>query len=418
MSIVVVIILIFLNGYFSLAEVALISVSREELEQRKELHELNAVRILKLIKNPEEFLSAVQVGTTLLGLLEGIYGGGIIAAQLEHMILRTGMDPTIAHFAALIFGIGMITYLTIVFGELVPKSIALKMPLRISLSIAPSLLVFSKIAYPFIKLLTVSTRLILKTLKIKGTENKMFSEKDLMQILATAYKQGTLEQLDLWFHQNVFGFNRLKAKNIMKSSKFVMSIDRNWNRGQILAYVGKRPYSYFPIYENESSNIIGTLDIKLFLTGKGQDWQDAIIPPCKVKAELKVKEMFQIFKTKRIAFCTVIDKSEQYIGIVAMQDIMEGIFGDLPEKESYAAYFYSIDANTWIADAHIHLQRIRNTLSLPWIRDYEQSYLEIGEMFTGECERLGTEILDLNGIKIEINKGSISNPESLKITRY
>jgi len=416
MSILIVLLLILLNGYFSLAEIALISVNRNELEEREHMHDINAERILKLIKDPEEFLSAVQVGTTLLGLLEGIYGGGIVANQLEQLLLGIGLDKTISHISALSLGIGAITYLTIVFGELVPKSIALQIPLKISLRIAPSLLFFSKVAYPFIKLLTISTRAILRFLKIKTTGNKVLSEKELMQILGTAHQQGTMEQLDLWFHQNVFRFNRLKARNIMKVAKFVMSVDEQWDRKKILAYVGKRPYSYFPIYKQTEENIVGILDIKLFLTSTSADWKEAIIPLFAVDQDTKVKEMFQLFKAKRVAFCTVVDQNKTYLGIVAMQDIMEGIFGDLPEKETYAEYFYALDEKTWIADAHIHLQRIRNELHLPWIRDYEGRYFEIGEMFAGECERLKASSIDVNGVKITLFKGKISNPESLRIT--
>src|ERR1700760_4644161 len=119
MAFVIILVLILLNGYFSLAEVALITVSNAALTGEQSRNNRKAFEVLQLIKDPEEFLSAVQVGTTLVGLLEGIYGGGLVASQLEHWFAGWGFSPLVSHVSALVLGIGVITYFTIVLGELV-----------------------------------------------------------------------------------------------------------------------------------------------------------------------------------------------------------------------------------------------------------------------------------------------------------
>src|SRR4051812_46493851 len=170
MTILTILLLIVLDAYFSLAEISLISVNKIDLTDEQSRNNIKAAQVLQLIKSPEEFLSAIQVGSTLLGLLEGIYGGAKVAEQLDHWFLTLGMSNLTAHTAAIVLGIGAITYITIVFGELVPQSIGLHMPLRVSLAIAPSLLLFSKVLYPFIKLLTMSTRFIISMVSLKTAD--------------------------------------------------------------------------------------------------------------------------------------------------------------------------------------------------------------------------------------------------------
>lgn len=416
MAFIIIILLIILNGYFSLAEIALISVNDAELAGEQNKNNARAFAVLQLIKDPEEFLSAVQVGITLLGLLEGIYGGDLVAAKMESWLIVNGMNQLFAHIVSLIAGIGAITYLTIVFGELVPKSIALQIPLKISLAIAPSLRLFSEILYPFIKLLTATTRFVLSSLSIKASDNQKITEKDLKRILSTAYKQGILGKQQLWMHENVIAFDHLTARSIMKPARIVTSLSHDWNREQVLEIIRKRPYSYFPVYKDDPANVIGVIGTKdFFLNGQG-NWHSLIVPGCSVPGGMTARDIFIKFKEKRFDFATVADNTNRFIGIVAMQDIMEGVFGDIPEREDYALYFYQQGDKQWIAESFIHLQRIRNTLNLPWLRDYEFKYLSLWELFAGESDQVKNNTLVLNGVSFQITAGTKEDPQTIQIT--
>jgi putative hemolysin len=416
MAIIVIILLIILNAYFSLAEIALVSVTDSQLSDETFKNNPKAVQVLKLIKNPDEFLSAVQVGITLLGLVEGIYGGDIVARELEVWLVSIGVSTLIAHISSLIVGIGLITYLTIVFGELLPKSIALQIPVRISLAIAPSLSVFSKIIYPFIRLLTVTSRYFLSLFHIESTDNKKYSEKDLRRILSTAYKQGILEKQQLWLHQNVITFKNLTAKRIMKPARIVAAVPFESSREQVKELIEEKPYSYFPVYEGDKNNISGIVSTKTFLLHDDQEWHKTMLDACAIPAEMAARDIFSIFKEKRVDFGIVRGGQNEYLGILAMQDIMEGVFGDMPELEEYSAYFYAQSPRIWVAEGFIHLQRIRNTLSLPWLRDYEGKYLILSELITGETVNLKEgEPLVLNGVGFQIIAGTREQPEKISI---
>ncbi|TKT89382.1 HlyC/CorC family transporter [Dyadobacter frigoris] len=417
MAILVIILLIILNGYFSLAEIALVSVTDSEMSDENFKNNPKAAQVLKLIKNPDEFLSAVQVGITLLGLVEGIYGGNIVAKELEISLVEIGVSDFAAHVSSLIVGIGLITYLTIVFGELLPKSIALQIPVRISLAIAPSLSLFSKIIYPFIKLLTVSSRYLLSLLPIQSQGSKKYTEKDLRRVLSAAYKQGILEKQQLWLHQNVITFKNLTAKRIMKPARIVAAVPVIWDRQVLKEFIEKRPYSYFPVFTEHEDNITGIVSTKIFLLNDEQDWQKTTLEACSIPADMAARDIFSIFKEKRVDFGIVRDPAGRYLGIIAMQDIMEGIFGDIPELEEYSDYFYSKSEKVWIAEGFMHLQRIRNTLSLPWLRDYEGKYLSLAELITGETANVKDgDPLVLNRVSFRVIAGTNQDPEKVSIT--
>ncbi len=416
MGFIIIILLIILNGYFSLAEMALISVNNAELAEEESKNNQRAFQVLQLIKDPEEFLSAIEVGTTLLGLLEGIYGGGMVAAQLDHWFLILGLSGTTAHIAALIIGIGTITYLTLVFGVLVPMSIAIQMPLKVSLAVAPSLVLFHKALYPFIKLLTRSTRFILSVLSIKKADHKKISERDLKGMLGTAYKQGLLGQQQFSMHENLFAFNDLKAKNIMKPARIIVCISNDLTREQVTKKIRERPYSNFPVYQDDPGQIIGVIHVKAFFLNATEDWHDCINYNCSVQENAAVRDVFSAFKEKKVEFGIVRGEGKKFMGVIAMQDIMEGVFGDIPELEDYTSYFYQKSEGIWIAENFIHLQRIRNTLNLHWLRHYEAKYLSLADLFAGESALLtdgGT--ITLEGVTFKIISGSRDNPQTIRI---
>jgi putative hemolysin len=408
----IIILLIILNGYFSLAEIALVSVNDTDLAG--ELGNPKASQVMQLIKDPEEFLSAVQVGITLLGLLEGIYGGSIAAGQLESWFIKTGMSNLTAHILSLVTGIGIITYLTIVFGELVPKSIALQMPLRVSLAIAPSLRLFSQILFPFIKILTASTRLILSSFSIKHANNKKITEKDLKRILGAAYQQGTLGKQELWMHENVFSFNYLRARSIMKPARIIVCLSYDWPREQVVEMIRKRPYSNFPVYKNEPGNIVGIINTKDFFLNETASWQQIIKFNCSVPEDMTTKDIFNTFREKKLDFGVVTGEAKQFLGILAMQDIMEAVFGDLPEREDYSPYLFVIAEKVWMAEDFIHLQYIRIQLSLPWIRAFESTYVNLAEFMTGESQ--GKKAFIKSGTTFEVMSKDKNGNSKIKIT--
>ena len=391
MVFIVILLLILLNGYFSLAEIALVAVKKGQLEAAAEKGSKGAVQALRLSNDPEGFLSAVQVGITLLGLLEGIYGGDMVATWLAPILVKAGVTEWLAHGLSLVLGIGLITYFTIVIGELLPKSIALQVPLKVSLAIAPSLVLFSKIAYPFIRMLTWSTRILLRAFKVKTQDQEQVSEQDLLRMLSTAQQQGVLEKEELWLHQNVFAFGDLTAGRMMKPLTLVRCLNERWTREEVISLMQQYPYTHFPVYRDEVTNVMGILSAKAFFLNRKDRWQGCIHKGLQVPETMVAKEVFRRLNEVRSDFALVTDETQQVSGILTMQDIMEGVFGDIPELETYSDYFYKLGAHEWQAHGFIHLQRIRRVLGLQWLRDYETTYLSIQELLEGELGHLPAE---------------------------
>src|SRR5215204_2728252 len=155
-----ILLLILINAYFSATEIALISVKKFRMQEETDKGNKNAGEILKLLKRPDEYLSSIQIGITLVGVFEGLYAGKSLQAYLEPVLFSWGMPSWSIHALSIVLGIGLITYISITIGELLPKSIALQFPEKVALRIVPSFRLFSFIAYPFVKLLTGSTRLL------------------------------------------------------------------------------------------------------------------------------------------------------------------------------------------------------------------------------------------------------------------
>lgn len=204
MEILVIFILTLFNGFFALSEIALVSVKRSSIEHLVAKGSSKAKVVLQLLENPENFLSSVQVGITLIGIISGAYGGATLTDDMENVISTFTFLKNYHHIISLVTVIGGITYFSIVIGELVPKTIAMNNAESIALFCVPVIKYFTLITYPFVKLLSVSTNLILKIFGVKGNESENISEDELRFMLKNARKQGVLEKDESEAHLNLF----------------------------------------------------------------------------------------------------------------------------------------------------------------------------------------------------------------------
>ena len=213
MELLIIFVLTFLNGFFALTEIALVSVKRSRIEHLAARGNKRAKTVLILLENPENFLSSVQVGITLIGIVSGAYGGAALTDDLEgYLSVFTFLHPYV-HDVSLVIVIGGITYFSIVIGELVPKSIAMNNAETIALTCVPVIKYFTYATYPFVKLLSVSTKLILKISGLKENEAEKISEEELLFLLKNAGKHGVLEKEESQVHQNLFSFTDQTARS-------------------------------------------------------------------------------------------------------------------------------------------------------------------------------------------------------------
>src|SRR5690554_4091135 len=307
MEIFIILLLILLNGFFALSEIALVSVKRSRMEHLASQGNTRARTVLDLLKNPENFLSSVQVGITLIGIISGAYGGATLTRDLEVYLNSWGILQSFVPAVSYIMVIGGITYFTIVIGELVPKTIAMNNAEKISLFTVPIIKYFTIATYPFVKLLSGSTALILKVLGIKENPEEKITEDELRYLLKSARVQGVLEKEESEIHHNLFSFTDQTAKSLLTHRSEVEWINLNKERQAIFDQLKESVHSKFVVSSGDLDNVQGVITIRDFLENFNKadfKWTDIIEEPIFIAQSTPAFKILNLFMKKR-----------QYIGI-------------------------------------------------------------------------------------------------------
>src|SRR5690606_20327245 len=262
MELIIIFVLTLLNGFFALSEIALVSVNKSRIQHLADQGNKKAQLVLRLLDNPENFLSSVQVGITLIGIVAGAYGGATLTDDMVGFLSQFSFLGGSVQSISMIIVIGTITYFTIVLGELVPKTIAMNNPENIALTCVPIVNVFTKITYPFVKLLSLSTKLILRILRIKENDSERVSEDELRFILKVAGKQGVLETEESQAMQNLISFTDQTAKSLMTHSFEVEWIDYHSTKEEIFDKIKESAHSRFLVGEGSLDVLKGVVYVK------------------------------------------------------------------------------------------------------------------------------------------------------------
>ena len=337
MEIVILILLTLLNGFFALSELSIISVNKNRITQKAKQGSNSAKTVLQLLESPENFLSAIQVGITLIGIVSGAYGGAALSDDMKNWLVKIDFLAPYAGTLSIVLVVGLITYFSIVIGELIPKTLALGNADKIALTVAPAIKVFTFITMPLVKLLSGSTNLVIKVLGIKEPAEEKMSEEELRQIIKTAGKQGVLAKEEIQLHQNIFTYSELRAKNLRTHRMDVEYIDINQPLETIKAVIQRSAHSKFPVAEGNFDNIIGILTAKRFYEhlaeDTGQPLKDILQQPIYIPETMMANVVLNIFKNQKQYLGIVVDEFGSIEGIITLHDILEAIVGDLPDLD-------------------------------------------------------------------------------------
>jgi len=335
MELLIISILIFLNGFFALSEIAIVSSRKSRLEQLRNQGRKGASTALKLLTDSESFLSAVQVGITLIGIITGVYGGINIADDFTPFFEKFPLFRNFAEEIALAVTVIAITYFSILIGELVPKTIALSNPEKVAVKIAVPIYYFSVIFYPVVRFLSLSTSLVNRILGIKKL-NDYLTETDLRYILKTASREGVIENDQNLIHEKVFYFSDKKAKHIMTHRMEVEWINLNQSFSQIKKGILKSRHSRLVCCTESLDDFQGILNVKDFLKAVSESGKinirelmtQALIVPESADAY----KVLNLFRINQVYFCIVVDEYGGLEGIITLHDILENLIGDIPEE--------------------------------------------------------------------------------------
>jgi putative hemolysin len=347
MEIIILGILILLNGFFSLSEIALVSSKRTRLEQLKLNGSKGAEVAQRLLANSGNFLSAVQVGITLIGIITGVYGGMNIADDVTPFFVQFEITSVYAHEIALTLTVLVITYISIVIGELVPKTVALSNPERIAVKVAPVIYYFSSAFYPFVKLLSVSTNLVIDLIGVKK-RNEHMTEADLRQIIKLATYEGVIEKEQNIIHEKVFYFSDKKAKHIMTHRTDVEWLDIAKPEDEIKEDILKVQHSKVICSRDNLDNFQGVLYLNDYYKSKTLDQElnikNLLVQPVIVPENADAKRVLNQLRHKKIHICIVVNEYGGLEGIITLHDIIENIVGQIPDEgETYEPDIFKRD---------------------------------------------------------------------------
>lgn len=417
MELLIIFILTFVNGFFALSEIAIVSVKKNRMEHLAAQGNSRAKMILKLLENPENFLSSVQVGITLIGIVSGAYGGATLTDDMEGYLSSFLFLQPYTHDISLVIVIGGITYFSIVIGELVPKSIAMNNAEAIALVCVPVVKYFALTTYPFVKLLSLSTKLILKIIGLKENGNERISEEELLFMLKSAGKQGVLETEESQVHQNLFSFTDQTAKSLMTNRKELEWIDYNNDKKDIFNQLRESVHSKFIVGDGSIDNIKGVITIKDFLENHNREnfkLDDIISNPIFFSLDTPAFKILNVFKSKKQYIGIVTDGNKGVEGIITLHDLMEAIVGDLPDKDETdehniikrANNTYLINGKTPIYELNQYFQReiIKNDLPRyttisGFMLDHLRTIPNAGDQV--KYNNLEFEIMDMDGNRID-----------------
>jgi len=417
MEFVVIGILIILSGFFSLAEISLISSKPSRLEQMKTEGRAGAETALALIKNSENFLPAIQVGMTLIGITMGGYSGLSIAENFTPFFEKIEFLRNSAPKISLIITVIVITFFSILFGELAPKTIAFSNPEIIAVRVAPIIRYFSAIFYPVVKLLSASTSFITGILGIKNSRNHT-TEAEIKQMLKIASREGIIEKEQNFIHEKVFYFSNKKAKHIMTHRMEMEWIDVEETTGEIREKILKSPHNRLVCCKKNLDNFIGILSVKDYLAaGNNMDKRRLISllsQPLFVPESAETYKVLQLFREKRLHFCVVVNEYGSIEGIITPHDILENLIGDIPEEgEKYEpdifirddkSFLVSGDASVEILDGifenyQTNLEDVEYTTVAGFVLSKIDKIPQVGDKVTFDDYII--EIVDIDGKRID-----------------
>lgn len=366
-EIVVIFALLVANGIFAMAEIAVVSARKARLRRLGDQGDARARIALELAESPNRFLSTVQIGITLVGIFAGAFGGATLAAKLAVPLGRVGwLEP---HADKIAFGIvvAVITYFSLVLGELVPKRFGLSNPEGIALLIARPMNWLSKAAGPVVGFLSASTEGLLRVLGFKPEKEATVSEEEVRVMMQEGLRAGAFNRVESEIVHSALEMDQLPVREIMTPRPKVIWLNQEDAHEQIWHKIVVSNHSYFPVYHGTRDHTVGVVSVKAIYAnlaaGVGVKLKDLMVPPLIVPESQTVLQLVETFKTSGRHIALVTDEFGSIVGLVTLNDVMEAIIGEFPTQGQRARpEAKRRDDGTWLIDAMIDLQSVESAL--------------------------------------------------------
>ncbi len=415
MEILIIFFLILLNGVFSMSEIALISARKNRLETAAKKGNTNAKVALDLANSPNKFLSTVQIGITLIGILTGIYSGEKITDDVK--LFYDGFAALQPYSPSLSVGtvVVILTFFSLVFGELLPKRIGLNYPEAIAKGVAVPMKVVSIVTMPFIWLLTTSTDFILDILKIKPTADGKVTEEEIKAIIKEGTEGGEVQEIEQDIVERVFHIGDRKVNSLMTHRQSIVYLTMDDTVEELKAKVLEELHTVYPVCQENLDEVIGVVKLKdLFLNfEKGNfDLKSITIDPFYLIEHTSAYKALENFKKTKGHYALVTDEYGVFQGIITLNDILEALVGDASDFDEDEYQLTANDDGTWYVDGHYSLHDFLTYFDMDELtNDYDVTTVsglimtELGNIPSqGDVliwNKFELEVTEMDGIKID-----------------
>ena len=410
--------LIVLNGLFAMSEIALVTARRARLAKLAEEGDASAAVAVRLHDNPTRFLSTVQVGITSIGILNGIIGEAVLAAPLARWLQSFGMEAGSSRIAATALVVVVITYVSIVVGELVPKRIGQFNPEGIARRVARPMYWLALVARPFVRLLAGSTDAILRLLGKQPSSQEGVIEEEIHALLEEGSESGAIEQQEHDMVRNVFRLDERPINSLMVPRNNIVYLDTTLPLEDNLRRVSESEHSRFPVCRDGLDEVLGILSAKHLLNqtlkGGPTDLTAQLMPVVYVPESLSGMDLLEQFRASDAHMVLIIDEYGEINGLVTLQDVLEAVTGEFKPRSQEDAWAVQREDGSWLLDGLIPIPELKDRLELKSVPEEGRGrYLTLsglvmwlsgrlpqtGDVMTWENWRL--EVVDLDGKRID-----------------
>jgi putative hemolysin len=392
---ILIIFLLFLaNGAFSMAEIAVVSSSKARLRAMAEEGHGGAKAALELAENPNRLLSAVQTGITLITTMAGAYGGATIADELAAYISSIPALTPYRSVLALFAVILLITFFSLVIGELVPKRTALSNSERFASLAAPHLAAFSRLVSPVIVLLSFCTDLVLRALGVKAYTEPSVTEEEIRILIDEGTTAGVIEEEEQDIMERVFSLGDRRVNSIMTPRGEIVWLEVDDSAAEISRKIAGGAYSMFPVCRKKLDNVLGVVQSKDLLScnlaDQKVDLRSSLLPPLFVPESMRALKVLEKFKQTGIHLAIVLDEYGSVQGIVSLVDLLEGLVGDIPHIDDLAEQqVVKRQDGSWLVDGSLPVDDFKEMVDPEGLPEEEESqYITLGGFVMTHLEKI------------------------------
>ena len=371
LSLVILILLVATNAFFAMSEIAIISTNSKKIERLAESGNKKAKHLLDIISSQSGFLATIQVGVTLSGFLSSAVAADKFAGMLADALSFIPISKGIISGVSLVVITLILSYFTLIFGELVPKRVAMKNPEKVALSVAGPVWGFSKAMKFFVSFLAASTNGVLKLMGLGGKDDEeTVTEEDIMMLVDEGEETGAIEQHEKHMIQNILQFDDKDAMDVMTPRTDMVMVSASTTVEETLNLAKEEGFSRIPVYEKDFDDIIGVAYVKDLIDhvlhgGKDEPIGNTLRKPIYVPETKLCSKLLREFQEEKVHMAIVIDEYGGTSGLVTMEDLLESIVGEIEDETDHEdADIQKISDNTYLVDGGTSIEDVEDVIGI------------------------------------------------------